>query len=697
MNLLAAFIRKRPFIIVFPAYCLFPLLKAQIPPREEPDIHAFIQDLFPATSEETSSEELFEFFFQLLADPLDINRATEDQLAGTLILSSTQVKSLIAYRHATGPFLSLYELQAVPGFDLATIRRLLPFVALESKPAPLKSALQNPTQHFFVTRMRRILEKQKGFSPVDPASRSVTRYAGSPWQWYARYRYARTGAFSIGLTLEKDAGETWNWDPGRQVYGPDFTSFHLQLLNRGRIKNLTIGDFQVHSGQGLILASGFSLGKGAEVIRTTFRGSPGVKPYTSVMEQGFFRGAAATYSLSPSWEATLFYSHKRRDGTIAAKGTLFDTGVITSFPEDGLHRTPTERNKHGNVLEKNYGGYLSYVPGQKPLRAGFTLIRTLYSLPVEKRDLPYNAYEFKGTSNTVSGIYASYRLRNHHILTEFARSASGGTGLLAGVITALHKHWDAAVLWRDYQRHFHTFYGNPFREGARPSNEKGLYTGLRYAPSRKLQYNAYLDVFYFPWKKYQVDTASAGNGFLLHTLWQPERHIKLYAVIRSERKQKNNSGPGGAIPLATTVRSTALINFEWSRARKYMLRTRLQGGRYRVGGSGPSNGFAVVQDATLKLQKLELSGRLGLFRTDDYDSRQYVFEKDALYSFSIPSYYDHGTRHYVMVRYDPVRSVRIWVRWAQTRYSRLEKIGSGLDEIEGAKRSEIKFQVMYRF
>ncbi len=697
MNLLAAFVRKHAFAFVIPACFLFPHSNAQTPPREDPDLHAFIQDLFPATSEEVSSEELFEFFFQLLADPLDINRITEDQLAGTFILSSAQVRSFIAYRSGTGPFLSLYELQAIPGFDLATIRRLVPFVTLESKPASLKSALQNPTQHFFVTRTRRILEKQKGFSAPDAASRSVTRYAGSPWQWYARYRYARTGAFSIGLTLEKDAGETWNWNPGRQAYGPDFTSFHLQLLNRGRIKNLTIGDFQVHSGQGLILASGFSLGKGAEVIRTAFRGSPGVKPYTSVMEQGFFRGAAATYALSSSWEATLFYSHKRRDGTIAAKGTLFDSEVITSFPEDGLHRTPTERNKHGNVTEKNYGGYLSYVPAKKPLRAGFTLIRTQYSLPVEKRNLPYNAYEFRGTSNTVGGVYASYRLKNHHILTEFARSSSGGTGLLAGVITALHKHWDAAVLWRDYQRHFHTFYGNPFRESTRPSNEKGFYTGLRYAPSRKFQYNAYLDVFYFPWKKYQVDTASAGNGFLLHALWQPEKHIKLYAVVRSDQKQKNNSGPAGPIPLATTTRSTALLNFEWSRPRKYMLRTRLQGGRYRFGSSGPSNGFAIVQDATFQLQKLELSGRLGLFRTDDYDSRQYVFEKDALYSFSIPSYYDHGTRRYVMIRYDPARPVRIWVRWARTRYSRLEKTGSGLDEIAGNKRSEIKLQVMYRF
>ena len=43
------------------------------------------------------------------------------------ILSETQINSLLDYRQKFGKFLSIYEIQAIPDFDLATIRKILPF------------------------------------------------------------------------------------------------------------------------------------------------------------------------------------------------------------------------------------------------------------------------------------------------------------------------------------------------------------------------------------------------------------------------------------------------------------------------------------------------------------------------------------------------------------------------------------------
>ncbi|MNY46687.1 hypothetical protein D3C86_1818900 [compost metagenome] len=97
------------------------------------------------------------------------------------------------------------------------------------------------------------------------------------------------------------------------------------------------------------------------------------------------------------------------------------------------------------------------------------------------------------------------------------------------------------------------------------------------------------------------------------------------------------------------------------------------------------------------LSKLEVSARAAFFKTDDYDSRQYVYEKDVLYAFSIPAYYNTGTRHFLMLRYAVSKQLKIWLRWSQTRYSDIEMISSGLNEIEGNKRSEAKLQVMYQF
>ncbi len=105
----------------------------------------------------------------------------------------------------------------------------------------------------------------------------------------------------------------------------------------------------------------------------------------------------------------------------------------------------------------------------------------------------------------------------------------------------------------------------------------------------------------------------------------------------------------------------------------------------------------ILQDITWHFSKLELSARVAFFATDNYDSRQYVYEKDMLYAFSLPAYYDRGTRHYLMARYTLSKQMKEWLRWSQTRYSKLETISSGLNEIKGNKRSELKMQVMYQF
>ena len=89
--------------------------------------------------------------------------------------------------------------------------------------------------------------------------------------------------------------------------------------------------------------------------------------------------------------------------------------------------------------------------------------------------------------------------------------------------------------------------------------------------------------------------------------------------------------------------------------------------------------------------------RLQYFETEGYDSRLYAFENDVLYSYSIPVFYDKGYRYYVNFDYAVNKKLSIWLRWAQTIYSDKAVIGSGLDEIVGNKRTEIKVQAFYQF
>lgn len=91
-----------------------------------------------------------------------------------------------------------------------------------------------------------------------------------------------------------------------------------------------------------------------------------------------------------------------------------------------------------------------------------------------------------------------------------------------------------------------------------------------------------------------------------------------------------------------------------------------------------------------------MSVRYALFDTDDYENRQYVYEKDVWLATSLPAYEGSGLRNYLLVHYTLSRSTDVWVRWSRTWYADRETMGSGTEEIEGNTRNDIKFQVRIR-
>jgi hypothetical protein len=116
-------------------------------------------------------------------------------------------------------------------------------------------------------------------------------------------------------------------------------------------------------------------------------------------------------------------------------------------------------------------------------------------------------------------------------------------------------------------------------------------------------------------------------------------------------------------------------------------------------GTQASNGFSAYVDAYYKplLKPLAANIRLQYFETNDYNSRIYAYESDVLYSFSIPPLYGKGFRYYANINYDLTRKISLWFRWAQTIYQNQEVIGSGLDEIQGNRKSDYRVQVRWMF
>jgi hypothetical protein len=669
-------------------------------PRKEINLNIYLEELFAVPDEDLNYEELYETFFLLYQNPLNLNRITKNELQSLFILSELQIGNFFNYVAEHGELISIYELQSIPSFDLKTIYKLLPFVVvrdpgLHHDPQPLLKRIMNEKNNMFMLRYERTLEDKRGYNLPDTndAGRIQSRYLGSPDKVYARLRVSHSKDFSLGFTMEKDAGERIQFDS--KTYGMDFYSYHFMIQNKGKLKSLALGDYQLQIGQSLLLGAGFIVGKGAETVNTVRRSSLGIRPYTSVVESGFFRGAAATFELGKFY-ITSFYSNIRQDGNVMQADTLEELSIpqASSIYVSGLHRTPGEIASKNTINEQVTGGNLQYRSRNRRLETGITVVSTFYDVSLQRSPRNYNQFEFAGNHNFNYGINYSYNWQNFNFFGEGAVSKSGGKGITSGFVASLTPKVEISMLLRSFERNFHSFYGRAFSENSRNINERGTYLGIKINPISKISFAAFYDSFYFPWLKFKVDAPSGGYEYLMRINFIPSKKILLYAQLREKSRAGNVAG-NNLNHVEQGIRRNYILNLDYSASQMLHFRSRVQSSSYTI-DQNTSNGFTILQDINIHFRKFVFSGRLALYDTDDFQNRQYVYEKDVLYAFSIPAYHGIGTRGYMLLQYKASSKMQYWFRFSRTRFYDRDFIGSGLERIEGNLRSDIKFQILYR-
>ncbi|MGM0945619.1 MAG: helix-hairpin-helix domain-containing protein [Bacteroidota bacterium] len=684
---------------------LFSSAFGQSPPKEEVDLDILIERIFPVQDEELDYESIYELLLQLYLNPLDLNQANAEELQQFSILNPRQINSLLSYRNQFGPLLSLYELQAIPGFDQALIKSIAPFLTLQStnqQSKPFLSRLASEEQSYFILRHRRIWQERRGFTPPDTSStgRISSRYLGDPNDLYLRFRSQHAKDFSLGFTLDKDAGEQFIWDRSTARYGFNFFSFHFTRYEVGKWKTITAGDFQASFGQGLVFGAGYSLGKGAETVPTVRRSSVGLIPYTAALEFGYFRGVAATRKFG-NWSSTILLSHAPRDGrgAEALDSLAAEPARISSFNQSGLHRTPSELSTKNQFREQSIGLNLTYTAANGLWNSGVNFLHSHFGQNWQRDPRPYNQYEFAGRSNQIGSFYVNWNWKNFNFFGESAISRSGGKGIVAGFVSSLDPKIDLSFLWRNYDRNFHSFYGNAFSENTRPINERGSYLGIEIRPNKKWKINGYYDFFRFPWLKFRVYSPSNGSEWLGRVSFRPSREMTTFIQIRQEQKLRN-SPDSGEPQLTYNPTSVNKINglwsFEYQVNPKLYLRSRILWSSFEQMKSR-THGFLIFQDIKYGAKNWKITGRYALFDALEYDNRLYAFENHVLWTFSIPALFGQGQRYYLIGEMDLGRKLTLYFRYAKTTYTDRSRISSGLQTIEGNTISETTVLLRYLF
>lgn len=619
---------------------------------------------------------------------LNINGADAADLQVFPFLSALQIQNFLAYRATLGSFISVYELQSIPGWDSQTIRKLLPFITIREPISFSKSILPRfqDGDHSMLLRTSRVLEKASGYdtSSNDP-------FKGSRSYLLLRYQYKHNNLLQYGFTAEKDAGEQFL--KGAQSNGFDFYSFHLFARNIGGFKAIALGDFSVNLGQGLVQWQSLAFMKGSEVA-TIKKQAPVLKPYTSAGEFYFNRGVAVTMQKGPA-EMTLFTSIRKLDANIVRDTSGRE--VISSFISSGLHRTTSEIMDKASLGQHSLGGNFSWKI--KTLHLGFNSVYHSFSNPVEKRDDPYNLFALKGTSAFNMSTDVSYTFRNFHFFGEAATDKSFHKAVLGGMLASLDPKVDLSILFRNYDKDYVTVYGKAFSENTMPANESGLYLGIRLRPTATLSLNAYSDIYKFPWLKYRTNAPSSGRDYLVQLTYQPNKQVELYARYRNERKSINNTA-GNTImnEVLPRLRQQFRIHFSCVLKPQLTWQNRMDVVWYDKGGDLEEEGFLFFTGLNYSpVKKLSANSRILFFETSGFNSRIYAYENDVLYSFSTPFYNGSGLRYYVNLNYDVFKYFSLWLKMSRTVYQNSSSNGSGTGKIDGNKKSEIRLQAALHF
>ena len=643
---------------------------------------------------ETEDDAYLQQLMHFLKDQINLNTADAAELNQLHMLTALQISNFLVYRKVMGKLVNLYELQAIPGWHIETIQKIAPYITV-SIPMPMVKTIRGRLvnrNHSLLIRASQVPERARGY--LLDSSTAVNFYPGSAQQLLFRYAYNYKNLLQFGILAEKDAGE--QFFKGKQKQGFDFYSAHIFARQIGLIKALAIGDYTVNMGQGLIQWQSLAFKKSADVIQIK-RESAVLGPYNSAGENNFHRGIGLTLEKG-NWQLTVFGSYKNSDANLVADTVQGSGDFISSLQTSGYHRTKAETADKSSQHQLVYGGNLSFQ--YKRLQLGINGIQYTFKLPLIKAAEPYNTYALAGKRFGNYSIDYSYTFKNLHFFGEAAFTSGLDRAFINGLMISTSSRVDVSLLYRKLSKSYQSLYTTAFTESAYPGNETGLYAGVSIRPNNIWRIDAYADFYKFPWLRYRVNAPNTGTDYLIQLNYKPNKQLEIYSRFHAESKAINANAELLILsPVIQQPKKNWRTQINYKITSSITLRNRTELLWFDKKGMAAEQGFLIYFDFIYNPMLKPWSGslRVQYFESEGYNSRLYAYENDVLYSFSIPVFYDKGYRYYININYDINKKISLWIKWAQTLYMNKTLIGSGLDEINGNTKSEIKLQLMYKF
>jgi hypothetical protein len=494
-------------------------------------------------------------------------------------------------------------------------------------------------------------------------------------------------------------------DPGEEIlpYHPEYTikmnftdfySGYFLVKDLKFIRHICIGDYRLRFGRGITLSTGggFSSWKDPFGISASSRR---FRQNTSMAESGYFRGAAMSMGIS-RFSLDLFYSRRQLDPS-GLEADSSGNRWFSSMNITGYHRTAQENASRGLLSETSYGGMADF--RNSWLIAGAMAIHSQFSMAKELPGRTYSSLDFSGKENSLVGAFVSACAGKSLAYAEISCNPGHKIAVIAGWQSVLSPDVRISADFRHFpvgfQPGFHASGVGPYGS---LSCETGFSLGLDMGLPGRWRTSFVVDAAKNPWFRYQVD--GIGRKYAAHVkITRRTDQMDLYLGYTYRQGTENRDGDfhylEPPVPIPRNQADMQLLLFQDSRFR---LKSKITWLAVRNTVGAISTGAAIQEEIQCGFLKPQLRFTLGaiLFNTDDYSSGVYLYEPDLLYSSGSQTLYEEGIRSYLLLKWKFTARCEFSIKLARTWYSNKNVIGSGLDQVAGNEKSEIKLQFYFR-
>lgn len=579
--------------------------------QDTESLQTYLNEVMTAEDAESSTwEDVYDQLCELALHPFDLNTVTRSQLEDLPFLSAQQIEEIMEYLYRYGPMKSKGELLMIRSFDEPR-RRLLSCVCevgdVPQASFPRLKDIARYGRHELMATAR------------VPFQKKDDDYLGSPLRHWLRYQFNYGDYLRLGLVGANDAGEPFF--ANRNRWGYDYYAFYLQLRGMGRLEALCLGHYRVSMGMGLVINSQSGFGKVA-MLQSLGRSQTTLRAHSSRTDN-YLQGAAATLRLSKNLSLTGFFSNRPMDATLNKDGTI--SSILTTT----YHRTQGEMAKKHNFEALKTGGSLRYT--YRGLHVGLNALYAHLSRRLKPNTaLLYRQHYPQGRdffNTSLSYGYASHRLS---LNGETAIDRKGHLATINSASLLLGDTWSLMALQRFYSFRYTSLDARSYSSGGRVQNESGIYLGLSWQPSPRLQLMAYTDFAYYAWARYRVPQSSYAWDHLVQATFQ-YRKWNFFARYRLQQT-------GHRFRLSAEYKSGG----------SFSTLSQLDG--CYLSDDQQAWGRVVTQRLSFQHRWLTLHLGASYYHTDNYASRVYLYENAPLYTYSVMSLYGEGFRYWLMAR-----------------------------------------------